>query len=322
MNMMTKQHRKWIKPVSVALLIIILFIVAGINIPRFLSLANILNVMRQNTTIALLSLGMTMVIVAKGIDLSVGGLLAFCAMLNGIMMNSGFPLVMTISVSIIAGAALGLFNGVMVEKLEVPAFITTMVIGQVAIGLSLMISEGQSLGGFSPAYVFIGNGMLFGIPVSNYIAIAFLAISVVILTRTPLGTHIYALGGNSTVVKQQGISTAKINYFVFTFSGICAAIAGIVLSAQMNTIHPTQGSTLQLDAVAACVIGGVNLAGGEGKVYMAFLGALLIGFLRNALNLLGMHPYYQNLIVGIIIIAIVAISMLNRNKKIAESQVF
>ena len=124
------------------------------------------------------------------------------------------------------------------------------------------------------------------------------------------------------VVRQQGISTAGINYFVFAFSGICASVAGILLSAQMNTVHPSQGGNYQLDAVAACVIGGVNMAGGEGKVYMALVGALVIGFLRNALNLIGLHPYYQNLIVGFIIITVVAVSIYNHNKKLKTARVF
>lgn len=300
----------------------IAFVAAGSQIPNYLTLANILNVIRQSSIVALVSYGSAMVIIIKGIDLSVGGLIAFCAMVSGLLMNAGVPLAIAILAGIIVGALMGLFSGIMVEKLEVPAFITTLVVGQVATGFALMLGGGNSLGGFSDAYVFIGNGKILGIPVSNYIAVFFVILSTIIMHKTRLGTYIYALGGNSTVVRQQGISTAKINYFVFTFSGICAAVAGILLSAQMNTVHPSQGGNYQLDAVAACVIGGVNMAGGEGKVYMALVGALVIGFLRNALNLLGLHPYYQNLIVGAIIIVIVAVTMYSHNKKLKESKIF
>ena len=241
-------------------------------------------------------------------------------MVSGLLMNAGIPMLLAILAGILVGALMGLFSGIMVEKLEVPAFITTLVVGQVATGFALMLGGGNSLGGFSDEYVFIGNGKLLGIPISNYITVAFVILASVIMGRTRLGTHIYALGGNEQVVRQQGISTAKINYFVFTFSGICAAVAGILLSAQMNTVHPSQGGNYQLDAVAACVIGGVNMAGGEGKVYMALVGALVIGFLRNALNLLGLHPYFQNLIVGTIIIVIVAATMYSYNKKDEREQ--
>lgn len=319
--MIVKQQRNWRK-IGLISLAVIAFLIGGSFIPNYLSLANILNVVRQSSIVSLVSYGMAMVIIVKGIDLSVGGLIAFCAMVSGLLMNSGLPLVWAILAGIVAGGLMGLFSGVMVEKLEVPAFITTLVVGQVATGFALMLGGGNSLGGFSDAYVFIGNGKFLGIPISNYITIVFVILSTIIMERTRLGTHIYALGGNKQVVRQQGISTAKINYFVFTFSGICAAVAGILLSAQMNTVHPSQGGNYQLDAVAACVIGGVNMAGGEGKVYMALVGALIIGFLRNALNLLSLHPYYQNLIIGSLIIVIVAVSMHNHNKKLKESMIF
>ena len=305
---------------AVAIILAVVFV--SIKIPRFLSLDNILNVLRQTSIVALVSFGSAMVIIIKGIDLSVGGLIACCAMVSGLMMKAGIPMVFAMLCGIVVGALMGLFSGFMVEKLEVPAFITTLVIGQVANGIALMLNGGNSLGGFSDAYVFIGNGKILGIPVSIFITAFFVILSYIIMNKTKLGTHIYALGGNAQVVKNQGISTAKINYFVFTFSGICAAVAGILLSAQMNTVHPAQGGNYQLDAVAACVIGGINMAGGEGKVYFALIGAMVIGFLRNALNLIGLHPYYQNLIVGVLIIAIVAFSMRERLKRIELSKVF
>lgn len=301
---------------------VVLFIAVGLQIPNYLTVKNIFNVIRQSSIVSLVAYGMTMVIIVKGIDLSVGGIIASCAMISGLMMKSGIPIGICIAAGLLAGIIMGWFNGVMVEKLEVPAFITTLVVGQVANGIALMLNGGGSLGGFPDSYVFLGNGTLLGMPISNYITFAFCIVSALIMGRTRLGTHIYALGGNDMVVKQQGISSAKINYFVFAFSGFCAATAGILLSAQMNTVHPTQGGNYQLDAVAACVIGGVSMAGGEGRVYLSLVGALLIGFLRNGLNLYGLHPFYQNLIIGFIIIIIVAISTFSRNRKIEAAKVF
>lgn len=301
---------------------VVLFIAVGLQIPNYLTVKNIFNVIRQSSIVSLVAYGMTMVIIVKGIDLSVGGIIASCAMISGLMMKSGIPIGICIAAGLLSGIIMGWFNGVMVEKLEVPAFITTLVVGQVANGIALMLNGGGSLGGFPDSYVFLGNGSLFGMPISNYITFAFCIVSALIMGRTRLGTHIYALGGNDMVVKQQGISSAKINYFVFAFSGFCAATAGILLSAQMNTVHPTQGGNYQLDAVAACVIGGVSMAGGEGRVYLSLVGALLIGFLRNGLNLYGLHPFYQNLVIGFIIIIIVAISTFSRNRKIEAAKVF
>lgn len=301
---------------------VVLFIAVGLQIPNYLTVKNIFNVIRQSSIVSLVAYGMTMVIIVKGIDLSVGGIIASCAMISGLMMKSGIPIGICIAAGLLSGIVMGWFNGVMVEKLEVPAFITTLVVGQVANGIALMLNGGGSLGGFPDSYVFLGNGSLLGMPISNYITFAFCIVSALIMGRTRLGTHIYALGGNDMVVKQQGISSAKINYFVFAFSGFCAATAGILLSAQMNTVHPTQGGNYQLDAVAACVIGGVSMAGGEGRVYLSLVGALLIGFLRNGLNLYGLHPFYQNLVIGFIIIIIVAISTFSRNRKMEAAKVF
>lgn len=310
------------KKIIIVAIVIVLLAIAGLTIPNFLSMRNILKVMRTSSIVSIVSFGSAMVIIVKGIDLSVGGLIAVCAMVSGLLMTSGIPVPVAILVGLVVGGLLGLFSGVMVEKLEVPAFITTLVIGQLANGFALVLNGGDSLSVTNKSYDFLGNGKIFGIPVSIFITFFFLALSYFIMNKTKLGTHIYALGGNKQVVKNQGISTAKINYFVFAFSGICAAAAGILLSSQLNTVHPTQGGNYQLDAVAACVIGGINMAGGEGKVYNAIIGALIIGFLRNALNLIGLHPYYQNLIVGVLIISIVAYSMYQRRKKNETSKRF
>jgi ribose/xylose/arabinose/galactoside ABC-type transport system permease subunit len=310
-----KQH--WFLLIMAAL-----FFTVGALVPNFLTIRNLLNVVRQSSIISLVAYGMTMVIIVKGIDLAVGGMMSCCAMISGLLMLQNWPVIPAVGVGLLVGIIMGAFNGMMVQKLEVPAFITTLVVGQVAGGIALVLNNGRSIGGFSPAYVFIGNGSFLGIPISNYITVVFVIFCTVLMSRTRIGTHIYALGGNDMVVKQQGISSAKINYFVFAFSGFCAAVAGILLSAQLDTVHPTQGSNYQLDAVAACVIGGVNMAGGEGKIYMSLAGALIIGFLRNALNLLGMHPFYQNIIVGVIIILIVAVSINGRLREIERGRVF
>jgi ribose/xylose/arabinose/galactoside ABC-type transport system permease subunit len=304
------------------LLMVILFFISGFFIPNFLSPRNLLNVVRQSSIISLAAYGMTMVIIIKGIDLSVAGMMSCCAMISGSLMLRNWPVIPAVCVGLLAGVLFGAFNGMMVQKLEVPAFITTLVVGQVTGGLALVLNSGRSIGGFPAEYVAAGNGSFLGIPISNYITLIFVIFCTILMTRTRLGTHIYALGGNDTVVKQQGISSAKINYFVFSFSGFCAAVAGILLSAQLDTVHPTQGGNYILDAVAACVIGGVNMAGGEGRIYMSLAGALVIGLLRNALNLLGMHPFYQNIIVGVIIILIVAVSINSRRRELERARVF
>ncbi|WP_066686359.1 ABC transporter permease [Christensenella intestinihominis] len=313
-----KQHKNiiWIGAAIVAL------IIAGSFIPYFYTLDNLLNVVRQSSVVAICAVGVTMVIIILGIDLSVGGIVSFGAMVCGILMLAGNNIVLCMLAGMAVGLAFGLFNGFMVAKIGVPPFITTLVVGQVAAGLALVLSNGGSIGGFPDSYGFIGNGTFLGVPVSNYIMAAFVIVGSLFMAKTKMGSQIYALGGNETVVRQEGINTNKIKIIVYGISGFCAACGGILLSAQLDTVHPIQGEPYLLDTIAACVIGGVSMMGGEGKIYLALVGALVIGLVRNALNMLGMHPFYQNIIIGAIIIVVVAISVWNKNKKIKESKTF
>lgn len=300
----------------------IALLIAGSFIPYFYSANNLLNIIRQSSVVAICAVGVTMVIIVLGIDLSVGGIISFSAMVCGTLMKSGTNIFICILAGAAVGLAFGLFNGVMVAKLGVPPFITTLVVGQVAAGLALVLSNGGSIGGFPESYVFLGNGSFLGMPVSNYIMFVFVALGSLFMAKTKMGSRIYALGGNEMVVKQEGINTKKIKIIVYGISGLCAACGGILLSAQLDTVHPIQGEPYLLDTNAACVIGGVSLMGGEGKIYLAFVGAMVIGLVRNALNMLGMHPFYQNVIIGAIIIIVVAVSVWNKNKNIKESKTF
>ena len=294
------------------------FLALGSEVPHFLDLSNVLNVVRQSSITGICAVGMTFVIVIKGIDLSLAGLLAFCPMISGILMLAGVNLPASLAVGMLAGIIMGLFSGLMVSKLAVPAFITTLVVGQISQGLALTVNGGSSIGGFPERFVFIGNGALGGIPLSDLLLFAFLALGFFIQRFTALGNHIYALGGNEAVLRQEGLSAARLQFFVFGFSGFCAAVSGLLLSAQLDTVHPTQGDAYQLDAIAACIIGGVDLAGGRGSVPMAVVGALVIGCLRNVLNLLGIHPFMQNVFIGSIIIVIVYLSgTIHRHSELA-----
>lgn len=290
---------------------------AGLLVPHFLTIGNLLNVVRQSSIIGIGAVGMTMVIVILGIDLSIAGLIALCPMVSGLLMLQGVPIIISIVAGIIAGIGMGLFNGLMVAKLNVPPFITTLVVGQVSQGLALIMNNGRSIGGFPAAYVHIGNGSFLGIPVSDLLLLVMMGIGMFITQFTPTGNRIYALGGNETVVRQEGINVDGLKLFVYAFSGFCASIAGILLSAQLDTVHPIQGDPYLLDTIAACVIGGVSLAGGEGRVAMAVVGALIIGSVRNVLDLLGVHPFFQNVLVGAIIILVVFGSGLSRYRRTA-----
>lgn len=304
------------------LVIFVIFLAIGSLIPKYFSLNNLLNVTRQSSTIAICAMGMTIVLIAKEIDLATGGIMAFTAMISGRLMLAGTNVYLSIAIGVGVGIVIGIVNGLLISKIEIPSFIATYVTGQISTGLALVMGKGRSIGGMPKSYEAIGNNQILGIPILTLIMIVFLIVTTVIMSSTRMGKHIYALGGNALTVKQEGVNIDSIKIFAFAVSGACAASAGIMLSSQMNAVHPTQGSTYQLDAVAASVIGGVSMLGGEGKLWMAVLGALIIGLLRNALTLMGMHPYYQNLAVGVAIIIVVGSSVYNRNKVLEAAKVF
>ena len=301
---------------------IIVFIIGASFIPYFLSINNLLNVVRQSAVIAICAVGVSMVIITKGIDLSTGGIISFCAMVSGLLMLNGINIIVSIICGMIMGALVGAVNGILVAKIGVQPFIATLVMGQVTTGIALLLNNGKSIGSLPDEYVFIGNGKFLGVPISVYLMIIFIAIGVYVMSRTRIGNWIYALGGNELVVKQEGLSTAKVLIFTYAFAGFYSSIGGLLLGAQLGTVHPTQGDTFTLDTIAACVIGGINLMGGEGKVIAAFFGAIIISILRNALNMLGMYPFYQNIFVGCILIIVVAISIISKTRRIDESKIF
>ncbi len=313
-----KKHQKLI----IAIVGIALFLLGGSMVPNFLKPGNLLNVIRQSSVIAIAAVGMSQVIVIKGIDLSVGGNISFCGMTVGILFQHGVSVPVAILIAIAIGLILGLISGSLVAFLNVPAFVSTLVIGQITTGASYLFNNGNSFGGFPDAFKYIGNGSVLGVPISDYLMVIFIVMGVIITTRLPIGTHIYGLGGNEQVLVNAGIRTDRIKLFVFMLSGFCSACAGVLLAAQLNAAHPTQGDNYQTDAIAACVIGGINMAGGEGKAFYTMIGALIIGSVRNVLNLLHVSVYMQNIIVGIIIIGVVAFSMMMKVRREQKTSQF
>ena len=312
-----------IKPKYIAYAVVIVaLIIFGSRIPGFFTFTNIMNVTRQASTIAICALAMTLVLIIKGIDLGTGGVMAFCAMVSAFMMLRGINIFIAMLTGALVGLVIGIINGLLAAKINIPPFVATYVTGQITLGLALVVGKGSSISGLPASYSAIGNNLVIGIPINTWIMIALLVITTIILKYTRMGKHIYALGGSESVIKTEGINPDAIKVFAFALCGLYSAIAGILLSAQMATVHPTQGSTYQLDAVAASLIGGVSMLGGEGAAWMSVLGALIIGFLRNSLDMLAIDPFYQNLVVGAAIILVVGVSVYSRNKALKTAKVF
>lgn len=321
-NIETIQSKATVKELllkyKVFLIFIVMFIFMSVASDFFLSKTNLLNMMRQLSINGILAIGMTFVLITGGIDLSVGAVLEFSAIVgcSFIVEGSPYPIVVGIAIAIAIGLVFGLVNGLVVAKGNVPAFIVTLGTSLIAAGAALLFNNGAPISGLKEAYNKIGAGKVFGIPMPIIVFVVVLLIAGFILKRTRFGRHTYAVGGNKLAAKACGVNVDRATVMVYVISGLCAAIAGIVLSARVRTSTPIAGTGYELDAIAAAALGGTSLAGGIGTMWGTFVGVLIIGLLNNGMDLLNIQSYYQNILQGIIIILAVFIDVYsNKNKK-------
>ena len=284
--------------------------------PAFLTEANILNILRQVSTNANLALGMTLVIIICGIDLSVGSIVALSGTVTGgLIAFSGVPISIAVLIGILVGTLAGAFNGVVVAYTGIPSFIVTLAMLNIARGAAYVYTGGQPIRVMNEGFNVIGAGYLGPIPLPVIYSFIFLVITFLILNKTKLGRHIYAVGGNKEAARFTGIKIKKVEIFVYTFSGFLAAFSGVVLAARMFSGQPTVGNGFELDAIAAVVLGGTSMTGGIGKIGGTLIGVLVIGVLNNGLNLLNINSFWQLIIKGIVILAAVYVDMMKKRKE-------
>jgi ribose transport system permease protein len=305
-----KKENKLLKNKPLIGLIIFGVIVSILN-PRFLSTANLLNILRQTSINAIIAAGMTFVILTGGIDLSVGSILAICGAVSASMLAGGVNGYIVLIVTIILGTILGAVSGSFISYGKLQAFITTLVAMTLLRGATLVFTDGKpiSMGFGENAELFdtIGGGYLFGVPVPIYIMIAVFAVCNYVLKNTKFGRYVFAVGGNEEATKLSGIDVNKLKVKVYAISGGLAALAGIIITSRLGSAQPTAGTGYELDAIAAVVLGGTSLSGGVGSISGTITGALIIGVLGNALNLLDVSSYYQMMIKALVILAAVLI---------------
>ncbi|MGL4995790.1 MAG: ABC transporter permease [Deefgea sp.] len=296
----------------------LLVLVAGLAItsPDFLTTGNLLNVFRQVSINALIAFGMTLVILLGGIDLSVGSILALSSVLTALMLSHGIDPIVATSVGVLAGAGMGMLNGLVISKGKVAPFIATLGMMTILRGLALVFSDGRPISGLdSDFFSMLGGGYVAGIiPVPVIIMLVMFGIFWFVLKNTVFGRHVYAVGGNEEASRLSGINTDSIKIWVYTLSGAMAATAGMILTSRLNSAQPTAGTGYELDAIAAVVLGGTSLTGGRGWIFGTLVGALLIGILNNGLNLLGVSSFYQQVIKGVVILLAVLLDRANKNK--------
>ncbi|GAA4229698.1 ribose transport system permease protein [Sagittula marina] len=270
---------------------------------NFFSLDNIVNVLRQQSIIGILAIGMTFVILTGGIDLSVGAVMALCGTLGtGVMVNMGMPGGIGLLAMIVVGILFGLFNGLLVAWGKMPAIIVTLATMLIARGLGLVYSGGYPISGLPGWVSWFGIGRVAGVPVPIIIMVVLYAMAWVLLQRTAFGRHVYAIGGNETATTLSGVNTKRIKLIVFMISGFTSAMAAIVFTGRLMSGQPGAGVAFELDAIAMVVLGGTAIAGGRGLILGTLIGAVLLGIINNGLNLVGINPYLQDVIKGLIIL--------------------
>jgi ribose/xylose/arabinose/galactoside ABC-type transport system permease subunit len=295
--------------------LIILILFFWILTPHFLTVSNLLNVVQQTSINAIIAVGLTFVIISAGIDLSVGSILAFSGVVLASVLNAGYPIPLAITASLFVGLACGCLNGLFIAYGKLPPFISTLGMMSVARGAALMYTNGRPISGFSSEFRFLANGEIFSIPSSIIIMILVYIIAHFVLTKTKFGRYVYAIGGNEEAARLSGINVKINKIIIYGVCGLLSGLAAVVLTARLNSAQPIAGMMYELDAIAAAVIGGTSLVGGEGRVTGTLVGALIMGVLRNGLNLLGVSSFLQQTIIGsVIIIAVLADMTLKRRK--------
>lgn len=291
-------------------LVVMIVIVSFLN-PNFFTTGNILNILRQTAINAIMAVGMTLVILTAGIDLSVGSVLALCGAIGASLIAAEMPVVLAVGAALGAGALLGAASGLIISKGKVQAFIATLVSMTLVRGLTLVYTDGRPIStGFTDiadAFAWIGTGYMLGIPVPIWIMAVTFGGAWYLLNHTRLGRYIYALGGNEAAAKLSGINVDRIKITVYSIAGFLSALSGLIVTSRLSSAQPTAGYGYELDAIAAVVLGGTSLMGGKGTIMGTLLGALIIGFLNNALNLLDVSSYYQMIAKALVILLAVLV---------------
>ncbi|WP_342538946.1 ribose ABC transporter permease [Sporosarcina sp. FSL K6-1540] len=293
--------------------LLLIVIIISIMSPNFLTLNNLLNVLRQVSINALIAFGMTFVILTGGIDLSVGSILALTGAVTAGLMAGGMDPLLAMFLGLLLGAVLGAINGVIIAKGKVAPFIATLATMTIYRGLTLVYTEGKPISGLgdSQAFQLLGKGYFFGIPVPVITMAITFGILYFILKKTTFGRRVYAVGGNEEASRLSGISVDRIKIYVYALTGMLAALAAMILTSRLNSAQPTAGNMFELDAIAAVVLGGTSLTGGRGWIVGTLIGALIIGVLNNGLNLIGVSSFFQQVVKGAVILVAV---LLDRKK--------
>jgi len=307
---------KVLRRFNVFLIFIVLCVLLSLLSDNFLSLSNLLNVALQTSIVAITAVGMTFTMLTAGIDLSVGSLVALSSALSaGFIIKQGLPIYPAMTLALAAGAGLGAISGLLIVKGRLPPFVATLAMMAVGRGLTLAYTQGWTIPIMLDEFTFWGTGKIGPVPVPVVVLAVVFVAAYIVLTRTKFGLHVYAVGGHQETARLAGININLVTTAVYVISGFTAALAGIITAARLWSAQPNVAAGLELDAIAASVLGGTSLFGGVGSVAGTIVGAFIMGVLNNGLNLLEVSSYYQKVIKGIVFILAVLLDLYTKGRK-------
>ncbi len=301
-KLLKKNIFEFIKSYNLFLLLIIFIIIASVLSPNFLQIQNVVNIWQRSSIPGIVAIGMTFVIIIGGIDLSVGSVVAFSGVFVALLLQSGMPIMLAILLATAFGMIFGVVAGLLITRCRLPDFIVTMAIMTSVRGAALLITNGTPIFNLNAAFQVLGQGKVFGLPISGLIWVGLTIISAWVLKYTKFGRSLFAIGGNKEAASLSGIRVNLIYTLVYVICGLLAAFSGIILASWLATGQPTEGTGYELSAIAAVVLGGTSLSGGKGGVVGTFGAVILLSIITNIFNLMGLSSYYQLIFSGAIIV--------------------
>lgn len=306
--------KKWIQTYMLIFIVIGLGVILSFISSNFLTVTNLLNVVRQIAVNGILAIGMTIVCLTGGIDLSVGSIVAFSGIIAaGLLRDTSYPIIVIVLAAIVVGAVCGLYNGYFVAYWNAAPFVVTLSMMTIARGLTYVYSDGRPISNLRTEFLTIGKGSIAGIPIPTLILVVVFILGSIMLSKLKFGRYVYAVGGNENAAMVSGINVKRIKMMVYVLSGIACGIAAIILTARVSAGLPQAGESYELDAIAATVIGGTSLSGGRGRLWGTIVGAVLLGIVNNGLDLLNVSSFYQQIVKGLIILGAILIDSKRNN---------
>lgn len=311
----TKHAKAFLSEYFIFVIFIALVIVLSFLKPSFIAPSNLVNILKQASINGILAFGMMFVIIAGGFDMSVGSTVAFTGILAAMLGQGNYPLIVPLTVAMLGGLTVGILNGVGVAVGNLPPFIMTLGTMTAVRGLALLICNGKPVIGISAEYKAVAASSIFGIPMLAVFLTVIIVVCSFILSKTVYGRRVYACGGNLLAAKVSGINTTMIRISTFAIAGLLAGLSGFLMTSRVTIGQPTAAESYEMDAITACVVGGVSMAGGVGKPWGVVVGCLLITVIANGLDIMGVSSHWQKMVKGAIIVLAVLIDIKGKNKK-------